>query len=184
MARTKEFSREEALEKALPVFWSKGYSATSLKDLETATGVNKSGLYSEFHDKEDLFLESLKHYFANRPNRALLLREPFGWKNLEDYMKAAAPSAKGTRGCFAVNTLRELGGLSDEAVELIEAHRARLRKLYAQNIAAEKTRLSPEAIADLYLTFYYGLQAEQNLEQSRTSFNRRVDDFIAALKTL
>jgi Bacterial regulatory proteins, tetR family len=55
MGRPKNFSREEVLEKAVPVSWKHGFSDTSLQDLERATGVNKSGLYTEFRDKEDLF---------------------------------------------------------------------------------------------------------------------------------
>jgi AcrR family transcriptional regulator len=62
MARPKNFSREGVLEKALPVFWKHGFADASLQELEKATGVNKSGLYSEFSGKEELFLESLRFY--------------------------------------------------------------------------------------------------------------------------
>ena len=51
MGRPKNFSREEVLEKAMPVFWKHGFADTSLQELERATGVNKSGLYTEFRDK-------------------------------------------------------------------------------------------------------------------------------------
>ena len=54
MGRPKNFSRKGVLEKALPVFWRRGFADASLHELEVATGVNKSGLYSEFKDKEDL----------------------------------------------------------------------------------------------------------------------------------
>jgi TetR/AcrR family transcriptional regulator, copper-responsive repressor len=43
MGRPKNFSREEVLEKAMPVFWTHGFSDTSLQDLERATGVNNCG---------------------------------------------------------------------------------------------------------------------------------------------
>jgi AcrR family transcriptional regulator len=56
--RTKNFSREGVLKKALPVFWKYGFADTSLQELEKSTSVNKSGLYSEFADKGDLNLES------------------------------------------------------------------------------------------------------------------------------
>jgi AcrR family transcriptional regulator len=52
MGRPKNFSREEVLAKAMTVFWTHGFSDTSLQDLERATGVNKSGLYTEFRDKD------------------------------------------------------------------------------------------------------------------------------------
>jgi AcrR family transcriptional regulator len=49
------------LTKAIPVFWKRGFADTKVEDLEEATGVNKSGLYSEFSSKEEIFVESLKH---------------------------------------------------------------------------------------------------------------------------
>jgi hypothetical protein len=58
MGRPKNFNREGVLEKALPVFWRRGFADASLHQLEVATGVNKSGLYAEFKDKEDLFMQS------------------------------------------------------------------------------------------------------------------------------
>ena len=50
MGRPKGFSREEVLEKAMPVFWRHGFADTTVQELERATGVNKSGLYTEFRD--------------------------------------------------------------------------------------------------------------------------------------
>ena len=87
MGRPKNFSREEVLEKAMPVFWIHGFSDTSLQDLERATGVNKSGLYTEFRDKEDLFVACLRHYLKGQEKRGLLTKEPLGWKNVETFLK-------------------------------------------------------------------------------------------------
>ena len=83
MGRPKMFRREDVLEKAIPVFWAHGFAATRLQDLEEATGVNKSGLYSEFADKEDLFLASLQHYAATSSGQHFLSPMPLGWTNIE-----------------------------------------------------------------------------------------------------
>ena len=64
MAKPKNFTRDGVLANALPVFWQHGFADTSLQGLEQATGVNRSGLYSEFKDKEDLFMQSLQLYVA------------------------------------------------------------------------------------------------------------------------
>src|ERR1700724_2829588 len=87
MGSPKNFSREQVLAKAMPVFWKRGFSDTSLQDLERATGVNKSGLYSEFRNKEDLFVESLRYYLAAQEKRGLLTKHPLGWKNIETLLK-------------------------------------------------------------------------------------------------
>ena len=100
MGRPKNFSREEVLEKAMPVFWKHGFADTSLQELERATGVNKSGLYTEFRDKEDLFVACLRHYLESQEKRGLLTREPLGWKNVETFSQEWSPQQGGTAGMF------------------------------------------------------------------------------------
>src|ERR1700757_2883088 len=86
MGRPKKFSREEVLDKALPLFWKRGFADTCLQDLEKVTGVNKSGLYSEFKDKEDLYLAALQRYVENTDSRKILDEPPHGWHNIEKFM--------------------------------------------------------------------------------------------------
>jgi AcrR family transcriptional regulator len=78
MARPRKFTREGVLEKALPVFWKHGFADAGLQELETDTGVNKSGLYSKFSGKEELFLESQRFYLDRLPSLGFLIAEPFG----------------------------------------------------------------------------------------------------------
>jgi AcrR family transcriptional regulator len=115
MGRPKNFSRKGVLEKALPVFWRRGFADASLHELEQATGVNKSGLYSEFEDKEDLFVQSLRYYLEGLEKMGLLTAEPLGWKNIERFLKMGPCSMEGQKGCFAVNSMREFAILPPEA---------------------------------------------------------------------
>src|SRR5258708_39143454 len=80
MGRPKNFSREQVLEKAMPVFWKHGFADTSLQELERATGVNKSGLYTEFRDKEDIFVAWLRPYLRRQGERGRLAQRPLGRK--------------------------------------------------------------------------------------------------------
>ena len=92
MGRKKNFSRESVLDKTIQVFWELGYADTSLQDLEKATGVNKSGLYSEFTGKEDLYLASLIQYLAGVQRQDWLTAEPLGWSNIERFLKLGCAS--------------------------------------------------------------------------------------------
>ena len=98
MARPRNFSREGVLERALPVFWKHGFADASLQELEKATGVNKSGLYSEFSGKEELFLESLRFYLDRLPSVGLLMGEPLGWNNIEQFLKLGPRNTEGQKG--------------------------------------------------------------------------------------
>lgn len=62
MGRPKEFDEQLALDAAMRVFWEKGYEGTSLDDLTSAMGINRSSLYSTFGDKEALFGRVMVHY--------------------------------------------------------------------------------------------------------------------------
>lgn len=62
MARTKNFDENQALDAALRLFWAKGYTATSLQDLEKGMGLNRASIYNAFGNKRSLFKKCLSLY--------------------------------------------------------------------------------------------------------------------------
>jgi AcrR family transcriptional regulator len=184
MARPRNFSREGVLEKAFPVFWKHGFAAASLQELEKATGVNKSGLYSEFSGKEDLFLESLRFYLDHLPPLSLLIAEPLGWDNIERFLKLGPRTIEGQKGCFAVSSMRELEILPPAAIEVLGQGRAQLKQLIARNIKAEEPKTAVKDLAGIVLTFFTGLSVEQNLKPRRTATARNVDNLMRVLRSL
>ena len=64
MARPRGFDEETAVDRAIEVFWRRGYHATSTRDLGEALELNPSSLYRTFGDKHRLFLRALDHYRA------------------------------------------------------------------------------------------------------------------------
>lgn len=163
MGRPRKFSREGVLEKVLPIFWNQGYAATTVQQLEQASGVNKSGLYAEFADKEDLFLHCLRHYFRQRDAQALLQSHPQGWNNIERYLRLGEQQPAGCRGCFVVNTLRELAVLPAEIRDMLTEARQQLTALLAENISAENPAMEAAHIAEIVQLFFSGYCIEQGL---------------------
>lgn len=113
MARTKEFNEDQALEKAIEIFWHKGYNGTSAQDLVTHLGLSRSSLYDTFGDKQKLFVKSLKRYqqqnqesltelFENSENIRTTITEIFKQAVLESLQDNI------TKGCFMVNSAVEL----------------------------------------------------------------------------
>jgi AcrR family transcriptional regulator len=183
MGRHKEFTREEVLKKAIPVFWERGYADTGVHELEKATGVNKSGLYSEFKSKEDLFLCSLQYYLENGSGRRVLSKEPLGWDNVEELLRCCLLCPDGQKGCFAISSMREFAILPQRAHEIIARSQAEMKELLLKNIRAEKPRTDPVVLAELISTFFSGLCVEQNLDnRKRPSTDREIRALMKALR--
>ena len=161
MGRTKNFDRNEVLDSAIQVFWKKGYSDTSLSDLEKATGVNKSGLYSEFKDKDDIFHESLRRYHENNSTYDLLKAEPLGWNNIENLMKGRI-MCKGLKGCFMAFTMREYNIIPVKIRQLLEDTSDEVFELFLNNLKAAKVK-NPEVMTKTLLTFSTGMSLKSTM---------------------
>ena len=109
----KTFEVRDAIDKAMRVFWTKGYVDTSIADLLEATGLKRSSLYNAFGGKRDLFVQALRKY--DRENsRATLSR----LEEIEDPRQAIQTLFEGAiqealadpdrKGCLLVNTSLEL----------------------------------------------------------------------------
>src|SRR5437870_6112231 len=60
--RTRQFDVGEALDRALEVFWARGYEGATLPELTRAMGINRPSLYAAFGNKEQLFRKALDRY--------------------------------------------------------------------------------------------------------------------------
>ncbi len=181
MGRPKCFEREDVLNKTIALFWRKGFTDTSLQDLEKETGLNKSSLYAEFDDKEGIFLESLKQYAQQSGAREILEKKPLGWKNIEDFLRAGVTCGS-KKGCFMINTIREMQNLSPAVNDAIETHIAGVKKLLMENVRAVLPKANVNTVTSLIMTFNAGLCLEQNLDLKRSP-DAGITDFMTMLKT-
>ena len=117
MAGIKQFDRHEVLDRAMAVFWERGYEATSVQDLLEAMGINRGSLYATFGDKRQLFLAVLDHY-AEKVSTAMLdaLGDPDPRRAVAQMFavllrRTGDPSWP--RGCLNTNTALECPGGGD-----------------------------------------------------------------------
>src|SRR5258708_23095653 len=113
--RPRSFDMEAAVERAMGVFWSRGYHATALPDLLRATKLSRGSLYAAFGDKHSLFLRALDRYIDDALTRMDIeldpAREPIDGLRayLAGYVERTS-GAKGRRGCLLVATAMGLAG--------------------------------------------------------------------------
>lgn len=165
MGRTKTFVREEVLDKAIQLFWEKGFADTSLSDLEKATGVNKSGLYSEFKDKDDLYTEAIKRYREIHPANSILTAEPLGWGNVETLLKSYM-TCKGRKGCFFSNSVRENAIIPSKACKVISENTSDVRELLKKNLKAAGVIKDLDIMANIIMSFASGISIKLNAMKS------------------
>ncbi|QJX47975.1 TetR/AcrR family transcriptional regulator [Hymenobacter taeanensis] len=120
MARPAKYDRDVMLEKALDLFWTRGYEATSVQDLLTGLDIHRGTLYDSFGDKHTLYLEVLDFYQKKVGAKLLTILQQPGSKKaaiqaLFQTMVNNFATDNGRRGCLYTNATMELS-LCDEQV--------------------------------------------------------------------
>jgi AcrR family transcriptional regulator len=133
VGRPRAFDRDRALDRAMEVFWSKGYESASLADLTRAMRINPPSLYAAFGDKESLFIEAVQRYHENVRQSCPYAGERTARAAVERLLTELATlfTDRGhPRGCLAVMAMVTAGTTS-----------ARLQRMLADERAAARTRL-------------------------------------------
>ena len=126
--RTRQFDVDEALDRALEVFWARGYEGATLPELTRAMGINRPSLYAAFGNKEQLFHKALDRYKTG--HMAFLteaLRQPTARAVAEaiflGFVRMQRDRGK-ARGCLVVS-----GALAcSEEAEMVRRELAQLRQ--------------------------------------------------------
>lgn len=113
MARPRQFDYDVVLDKAMFLFWRRGFQGTSIVDIERETGLTKGSIYKAFDSKHDLFAKCLERYMTGQSYRAILTRmfdrpitEAFAY--MLDLLIESAEDSERPCGCLATNVIAEL----------------------------------------------------------------------------
>src|SRR6185369_14644324 len=106
MARTRELDTDQALDRAMQVFWNKGFEGASLPDLTRAMKINRPSLYAAFGNKEELFFKAVERY-QNGPSNYFreALQAPTAravFEQLLSHVTQMLCSKKNPHGCLIV----------------------------------------------------------------------------------
>ncbi|WP_382309422.1 TetR/AcrR family transcriptional regulator [Herbiconiux sp. UC225_62] len=134
--RPRGFDLDEALDRAIDVFWRQGYEGTSLSDLTSAMGINRPSLYAAFGNKEETFKLAVDRYAQiDMAYAAKALSAPTAYEVARQYLRDnvdAVTTPGKPPGCLSIQ-----GGLSsapqdDPIVEYLAGRRADGEKQFAR----------------------------------------------------
>ena len=193
MARPKSFNVDDALERAMNLFWTDGYERASLSDLLVAMGIQRSSFYNTFEDKRTLFLQALDAYIQ-RVNVEFIIatleastegRDGIT-KVFQDYVDHFATDAD-CKGCLLVNTQVEVAPHDAEVAARIEATTTEVTAAFEQAIkrcqaaGRIKADLDPATTAQFLLNTLTGIRVLGRRTQQRHAFQQIVDTALSVL---
>lgn len=165
MARPIEFNRERARDKALALFWRKGFLGTSLTELTAATNLSRSSFYAAFGDKRALYVECLD-LFAERTRQILLdARETSPPIDaLETFFTHSFEGPAASRdawGCMMVNTVLEAAGVDEGLRSHASGLLDRMHAVFSDVLLSSGlSRAEANKWADILMTLNEGFRVE------------------------
>lgn len=145
MGRPRTFNEDDALMAAMNAFWTKGYAATSMKDLTAAMGISGPSIYSAFGDKRALYLKTIDRYADVDGCAPIVAFE--GATSIEEAVRGFLMSVVShstqqegaPRGCFLAScvamTVGEVEGVAERMEKAIGETDARLAARFEQEKA-------------------------------------------------
>lgn len=192
MGRPREFERDVVLDRAMQVFWTRGYAATSIHHLVDQMGIQRGSLYDTFGDKRALFFAAIDRYDQVVTAKLLAaLDDPRGKNAIRRFFRLKVDLALEPgrpRGCLVTNSATELASRDRGTARRVGAvltkieaafHRAVVRAQKAGEI--EPTR-NPRALARFLTSSAQGLSVMAKTFPERAVLEDIVKVILAALE--
>lgn len=178
MARTKTFDQTEVLDKALELFWKKGYNGTSIQDLVRHLGLNRSSLYDTFGDKYTLYMAALTRYRDQSEHAmgfiqddSLSIKDRIR-KLFQSLILDLTPEGQ-DMGCFMVNSTVEMAAHDPQIRNIAASNMDQVEKTLSQQIeiAQQKGEISqthtPIALSKFLMNTIMGMQVNEKARKDK-----------------
>jgi AcrR family transcriptional regulator len=182
MGRPREFDTDAALEKAMRLFWAKGYEGTSVGDLTGTLGISRPSLYAAFGGKQSLFRAALERYAAGPASYvAAALGQPTAREVAGQLLRGAADLQAGSRnpgGCLTVNGAIACGSEAEPVRQALNEHRVATVALLRHRFEQAKAQhdlpkdSDPAALARFVAAVVYGMAVLASSGASRKELDQ------------
>lgn len=192
MPRTKQFDEKEVLNKAMELFWEKGFHATSIQDLVSHLGINRASLYDTFGGKEELFNTAFQHYRSTNSNFIQTLFESEksvkkGFKKLFDKAIEETLTDTGRKGCFVVNTTTEMIPGDSSIHSVLMQNKEMAEQLFISYIQTGidsgeiDASKNPKSIGRMLFTLYNGLRVVGKVDSNQRKLTEMIKAGLSVL---
>jgi AcrR family transcriptional regulator len=188
--RPRAFDRAEALQKAMLLFWEKGFQGAAMSELTAAMGINAPSLYACFGSKEGLYREAMALYESGDGAElaAAIAAAPTVRDAIEIYlMRSAALFSRPDKpaGCMVVLSVVHAAGTSEEAGRALRDARTEMQgvleaRLRGALASGELSAGDPAAIAAFYCTVQQGMSIRARDGASRAELEAVAQGAMAA----
>lgn len=179
------------IKKAQEIFWEKGYSATSLSDLQKATGAGAGSFYNTFKGgKKEVFQKAIQERrLAFNSFKSELYTSEFPLELIKDFFRSIAESSKDEhlRGCIIANTVVEMTYIDEDleanAVQILKE----VEQMFTEVIKQEKTKgnlqtkTSPEILGKYLITFWCGLNTLRRMYPDKNILENQIEMQLAVI---
>jgi TetR/AcrR family transcriptional repressor of nem operon len=141
VGRPRDFDADAALDRAVRLFWERGFVATSVRDLCDAMAIQPGSFYAAFGSKEACFRRALERYLATQPHPGAP-----GPDAIRAWLRAIVDPKRTPKGCLLVHSAVEHPSLDERTQALVTARLDAMERFFAQCL-----RGRPRARADASL---------------------------------
>jgi TetR/AcrR family transcriptional repressor of nem operon len=190
MAGVKKFDRDQVLDRAMRLFWQRGYEGTSIEDLVSATGINRGSLYATFGSKCGLFLATLERYAIQFGKPLLPVPDdPDPRRAIErmfDAIITRTSDPQWPRGCFMTNTALECPGAGDEIARKVAEGVGRQESAIYRVLQRAQAlgSLDPKADARALARFFLGVAQGMNVVNKATADPSILRDMVTSAMSI
>lgn len=193
MPDVKHFDPDAALDTAMRLFWRKGFAATGMQDVVTATRVHRSSLYATFGGKKELYVVALRRYVDAQSLPAFdQLAGGTGLPAIRAFFaELVAARCHGPQagfGCLVANAHAGQEVADPEVREVLALHHERLRQAMTAALATARRRgqvrgdLDPGAAAGALALLAYGINVRSRAGAAANELSSTIDRVLVSFE--
>lgn len=193
MARPAEFIREDVVDAAMHLFWTRGYESSSVQQLLDVMHINRGSMYAAFGDKRSLFVEALEKYVGDglQFTRECLVESHDPLQGLRKLLASALLDQTDDelrKGCLLINTVIEQAHIDGELATAAARHMQQFQcgLQYCLERAQQQGQIpasvDPAQKAQFVRMGYMGMRVMQREGASREVIEKLLDELLDGLR--